>query len=170
MAKNPRRSPVSRDKRFKQRAASDYGTDERWQHSGRTLEFTETAGIFAVRVSEPHILDELMGRKLLDEQARDAGLRLYHDYHVSGIEARVTASYASVRGAKADAEARLLRNEMEEAAYQRWRNALRAIASPTRDVVIHVACLGHVPRVEQLNHLKEGLVQLARYYRIIPRH
>lgn len=164
MVKRIRRSPVSRDKRFKQRNASDYGTAERWQHSGRTLEYTDTAGVFAVRVSEPHLLDELVVMKLIDEAARDAGLKLHHDYHMAGIEARVTASYTTTRGSKADAEARLCRNDMQEAAYQRWRNALRAITIAQRDIVIHVACLGHAPSMMQLMNLKEGLVQLARFY------
>lgn len=167
MAKKNRRSPVSRDKRFKQRTTSDYGTPERWQHSDHTLEYTDAAGIFAIRVCEPHILDHLLNRNLLDAQAHDAGLKLLRDYHGSGIEARVTASYTSMRGAKADAEARLLRNEMEEAAYQRWRNALRMISVPMRDVVIHVACLGYAPRVAQLNHLRDGLLQLAKYYGLV---
>ncbi len=164
MGKKIRRPPVSRDKRFKQRTSSDYGTAERWQHSGRTLEYTDTAGVFAVRVSEPHVLDHLLLMKVIDEPARDAGLKLHHDYHVAGIEARVTASYTSTRSSKGDAEARVLRSELQEAAYQRWRNALRLIAVAQRDVVIHVACLGHAPRMMQLNGLKDGLVQLARFY------
>lgn len=164
MARRIKRSPVSRDKRFKQRTASDYGTDERWQHSGRTLEYTETAGVFAVRATETHVLDHLVLMELIDEAARDAGLKLHHDYNLAGIEARVTASYTTTRGSKGDAEARLLRSELQEAAYQRWRNALRAIGIVQRDVVIHVACLGHAPSMMQLNKVKDGLVQLARYY------
>ncbi len=164
MARKIRRSPVSRDKRFKQRSASDFGTTERWQHSGRTLEYTETAGVFAARSSEEHILDKLFLMKLVDESARDAGLKLHHDYHLAGIEARLTSSYSSIRGTRGDAEARLLRNDVEEAAYQRWRNALRTVSPIMRDVVIHVSCIGYAPSMMQLIRLKDGLFQLARFY------
>ncbi|NDE91309.1 MAG: hypothetical protein EB059_09290, partial [Alphaproteobacteria bacterium] len=154
-------------KRFKQRCASDFGTDERWQHSGRTLEYTEIAGIFAARASEEHILDHLVLMKLLDESARAAGLKLHHDYHVAQIEGRVVASYVSVRSAPGDAEARLMRSDVQEAAYMRWRNALRAVPAAMRDIVIHVCCIGHAPRVMQLVKLKEGLFQLARFYGLV---
>ncbi|MBY0427765.1 MAG: hypothetical protein K2Q32_00925 [Alphaproteobacteria bacterium] len=164
MARKVRRSPVSRDKRFKQRSTSDFGTNERWQHSGRTLEYTETAGVFAVRASEEHILDKLVLMKVVDMVARDAGLKLHHDYHMARIESRVTASYSSVRSSAGDAESRLLRNVLEEAAYQRWRNALRAVSPMMRDMVIHVSCIGHAPSMMQLIGLRDGLSQLARYY------
>lgn len=164
MAKKIRRSPVSSDKRFKQRGGSDYGTQERWQHSGRTLEFTETAGVFAARASEEHILDHLLLLKMLDEAAREAGLKLHHDYTMARIETRITASYASVRGSKGDPEARCMRSDVEEAAYQRWRNALRAVPTEFRDVVIHVACIGHAPATMQLPKLQRGLFQLAKFY------
>lgn len=164
MARKIRRSPVSRDKRFKQRSTSDFGTHERWQHSGRTMEYTETAGVFAARASEEHVLDKLRLMKLLDDVARDAGLKLHHDYHMAGIESRLTASYTANRGMRGDAEARLLRNDVEEAAYQRWRNALRAVPPAMRDVVIHVACIGYAPSMMQVIKLKDGLFELARYY------
>lgn len=167
MAKKSRRSPVSRDKRFKQRSISDFGTNERWQHSARTLEYTDTAGVFAARASQTHILDLLMDMNMVDGPAREAGLKLHSDYQFAGIEARITANYSSVRGSARDAEARLLRNEIEEAAYQRWRHALKAIALPARDIVIHVTCIGYAPDVMQIVRLREGLFQLARHYGLL---
>jgi hypothetical protein len=167
MARKSRRTPVSRDKRFKQHNASDFGSHERWQHSGRTLEYTENAGVFAARASETHILDHLVLMKLVDEAARDAGLKLHHDYHLAGIETRLTASYSSTGQSQADAEARLLRNDAQEAAYQRWRNALRAMPPQSRDVVIHVACIGHAPSLLQMTRLRDGLFQLARFYGLV---
>ncbi len=164
MARKARRAPVSRDKRFKRRGSSDYGTIERWQHSGRTLEVTENAGVFAARAIEDHMLDRLVMMRIVDEPAREAGLKLYHDYHMAGIESRVIASYSSVRRGCGDAEARLLRSAAEESAYQRWRNALRGVSPAYRDAVIHVACMGHVPGMTQLVVLREGLDQLAKIY------
>lgn len=164
MARKIRRSPVSRDKRFKQRNTSDFGTSERWQHSGRTLEYTETAGIFAVRASEEHILDKLVLMKVVDEVGRDAGLKLHQDYHIARIETRLTSSYSTIRNAPGDAEARFLRSDAAEAAYQRWRNALRALPPTLRDVIIHVTCVGYAPSMMQLICLKDGLYKLAKYY------
>jgi Domain of unknown function (DUF6456) len=164
MARKVRRSPVSRDKRFKQRTSSDFGSNERWQHSGRTLEYTEIAGVFAVKATETHILDTLLLMKMIEEVWRDAGLKLHHDYHLANIESRITANYVSVRSTPADAESRLMRSELQEAAYQRWRNALGALDAPCRDSVIHVTCVGCAPSLMQLNALRHGLVQLANYY------
>jgi hypothetical protein len=45
-SRNSRRPPTASDKRFKNpRETTDTGPRERWQHSGRVLEFTEKAGI-----------------------------------------------------------------------------------------------------------------------------
>jgi hypothetical protein len=164
MARKVRRSPVSRDKRFKQRSSSDFGSNERWQHSGRTLEYTETAGVFAVKASETHILDTLVLMKMIEEVGREAGLKLHHDYHLANIESRLTANYASVRSTPADAESRLMRSDMQEVAYQRWRSAVGALDAPCRDSVIHVTCVGCAPSLMQLNLLRKGLMQLAKYY------
>lgn len=164
MAKKSRRAPVSRDKRFKKNNASDFGPNERWQHGGHQLEFTETAGIFALRATEEHVLDRLLFMKIIETAEHEAGLKLHQDYHLAGIESRLTASYASVRITVRDAEARLQRNDAEETAYQRWRGALSAIPSSMRDTIIHVACIGMLPTIAQLGKLKSGLFMLARHY------
>lgn len=163
MARKSRRAPVSRDKRFKRLSGSDLGPCERWQHSGRALEFTESAGVFAARATEEHVLDRLVLLGLADEKAREAGLKLHQDYVLARISERVTASYSPVRSRGGDSP-RFERSTHEEAAYQRWRKALAGVELSMRDVTIHVCCLGHLPELRQLARLAEGLRQLARYY------
>jgi hypothetical protein len=154
---------VSRDKRFRPRPLCDHGPPERWQHTGRTLEYTEDAGIFAARASEEHVLDKLVLMHIVDEPAREAGLKLRHDYLMARIEERIAASYSSVR-VGGDPQRRLERNAAQEAAYQRWRSGLAATPVPTRDVLVHVCCVGHAPALAQLARLVLGLKHLAKYY------
>ena len=165
MPRKPRRPPVSRDKRFKRPSASDSGPPERWQHSPRTIEFTETAGVFAVRAVHQHVLDRLV--PLIGEAAREAGLKLHEDYHIARIEERVSASLSPVRGVKGDPQQRFMRTAGQEAAYARWRSALLCMPLEMRDIVIHVACVGQVPSIMQLARLKHGLVKLAKHYGMV---
>lgn len=167
MARKTRRAPVSRDKRFRRAHAADTGTPELWQHTGRVWEYTDTAGVFAARATEEHVLDRLFLMKLVDEFAREAGLKLHQDYVLARIEARLTSAYTSVRVKGHDAEARLERSAVEEAAYQRWRAAIARVPQEARDIVIHVCCIGHPPVLGQLARMKDGLFHLARHYGLV---
>ena len=163
MARKSRRAPVSRDKRFKRPPASDMGPSERWQHSGRALEFTESAGVFAARATEEHVLDRLVLLGMVEEKAREAGLKLHQDYVLAGLGDKVIASYSPVRS-MGGAPQRFERSDFEEAAYRRWRKALSHVEVRARDIAIHVCCLGHLPALRQLAWLVEGLGQLQKYY------
>lgn len=162
-----RRSPVRSDKRLKKSHGADMGPSERWQHTGRTWEYTDIAGVMAARASEEHVLDKLVLFHILDENARDAGLRLKEDYVDARIEDRMSASYAGARthGTR-DPEHKFLRNDKEEAAYTRWRHALKNITVMNRNSVIHVCCMGGWPPVKELGKLKAGLQELARFYKL----
>lgn len=167
MARKVKRSPVARDKRFKRPVSGESGPPELWQHTGRVWEYTETAGVFAARATEEHVLDHLLLMKLVKPEYREAGLKFHHDYMVARIEERVTASYASVRVAGRSSEARFERNDAQEAAYQRWRNALKPIPMHARDVLVHVCCVGILPRTAQLPALVTGLFHLSKYYGLV---
>lgn len=162
-----RRPPVRNDKRVKKYQGADMGPMERWQHTGRILEYTDIAGVMAARASEEHVLDKLVLFKLLDEIMRDAGLRLKEDYMMARMEEHISASYAGPRtSGTRDPENRFLRNDVEEAAYTRWRSAVKSVAQPFRNSVIHVCCMGGLPRVQELAKLKAGLRELAQFYRL----
>jgi hypothetical protein len=163
MARKYRRPPVASDKRFK-RIRADSGPPERWQHSNRSVEFTEDAGVFAARSCQEHILDRLVLLGLITEDGREAGLKLHRDYNIARVEEAVSMSFSPVRVRSGDPQRRLERSEAEEAAYRRWRLALKPLSSLSRDVVIHVACVGCCPALEQLGKLKQGLGRLATYY------
>jgi hypothetical protein len=165
MAKKRRRAPVASDKRFK-RVPADGGPPERWQHSGRTIEYTDQAGIFVARASEEHMLDTLLLLRVITEREREAGLKLCDDYVQAKIEERVTASYNSVRTQRSDAESRITRNEMQEAAYTRWRKALAGVEARAQNALIHVCCCGHPPNTAQFAFFKLGLDRLCAYYGI----
>lgn len=160
MPRKTRRPPVATDKRFA-RHTSDIGTPERWQHSGRVFEPTEIAGIVAVRATEEHVLDRLLLRRLIGLGAHAAGLRLQEDYACAGLGGRVAASYSGVRGG---GHAEFTRSPSQEAAYQRWRRAVEALAGRARICVMRTACEGSYPAPAGWTVLKSGLEILARHY------
>src|SRR5262249_24952629 len=92
------------------------------------------------------------------------GLSLHQAYHDAKIETKISASLEPVRAGGRDYARRFDRNEKQEAAYRRWRNALNACRDYVRDTLIHVACVGCWPTIEQLARVKEGLTQLVKYY------
>lgn len=170
MASRTKRPPVSTDKRFRKIAGGgDHGTLERWQHSGRALELTDRAGVLAARATEEHILDVLALRRLLNEIQVEAGLRFKGDYHAAAIAAHVTGSYSGASSARDFFRGEYERNEAQEAAYRRWKNAVRELGRRHGAAVIATVCHDAPPLPRDLAALQEGLEKLARLYRMTGR-
>ena len=94
-----RRRPVASDRRFRsQRLLADHGTQERWQHSGRTLEPTERQGVLAAKATEEHIIDTLVMRGVITARQREAAFRFKLDYQSAALTAHVTSSYNPLSG------------------------------------------------------------------------
>ena len=145
---------------------ADHGPAERWQHAGRLLEFTERAGVLAARVMEACVLDRLAAAGLVDAAALAAGLRLQADYHTAHMESRVIASYNPARGTRQGGYDAYERNEAEEAAYQRWRLAVRAVGMVDSGIVLGACCEERMPKTQGLAALRRGLGRLAAFYGI----
>ncbi len=58
------------------------------------------------------------------------------------------------------------RNDFEEAAYQRWRNAVRGLGLRMSTAVITVACHDLLPMPRDIALLQEGLEKLVKWYRL----
>ncbi len=154
-----RRAQVSSDKRTKANRSEKYpnwqrpegnggaelGTPERWQHSRRAMELTERAGVTAARALEESILDILVARRWITLAQREAALRLKLDFHRAGLEAHLSGSYNPLRTAFTPFGPWDERTDAQEAAYQRWRQAVRAIGQVHGDIVIPVACYERRP-------------------------
>lgn len=167
MASRMRRAPVSTDKRFKRNSmGSDYGTLERWQHSGRALEKTDRPGVLAARATEEHILDILGLKKQLSETQIEAGLKFKADYHAAAIAAHVTGSYSGMRVPSDVYRLEHERTSSEEAAYARWRMAVKELGLACGATVIEVVCNDAPPLPCDVRVLREGLEKLARWYRL----
>jgi hypothetical protein len=167
MTSRTRRAPVSRDKRFRKTAAGgDHGTPERWQHSGRVLELTDRAGILAARATEEHILDVLAMRRLLNEIQVEAGLRFKADYHAAAIAAHVTGSYSGMSNARDFFRGEYERSDTQEAAYKRWKNAVRELGQRHGAAVIATVCHDAPPLPRDLLVLQERLEKLIVLYRM----
>ena len=143
---------------------ADHGTRERWQHSGYSLEVTERAGVLAIRSTEENALDILCLRGFISNAERDAGMRFRKDYHSARLGARVVGSYDPARGCSGAYFSGHETSDAEDAAYTRWRNALRAIGMACSEAVISVACLDEWPAQKQLIKAKQGLAILAKWY------
>lgn len=161
-----RRPPVSSDKRFRKMTGGDSGPPERWQHSGRVLELTDRAGILAARATEEHILDVLAMRRLLNEIQVEAGLRFKADYHAAALAAHVTGSYSGAASARDFFRGEYERNEAQEAAYSRWRKAVRELGHRHGAAVIATVCHDAPPVARDFVILQEGLEKLALLYRM----
>lgn len=165
MPARTRRRPVSTDKRFKKKNSADYGPPERWQHSGRVLEMTERAGILAARVTEEHVIDVLVMRGILDATQSDAAFRLKQDFQRAGLAANTISRYNPERSKVDYFRGGRERNDAEEAAYQRWRNAVRELGLQFSCAVIATVCHDETPKTDELPLLQKGLEQLADWYK-----
>jgi len=167
MPAKSRRRPVATDKRFrKQNRDCDYGTPERWQHSGRVLQITERAGILAARATEEHVIDVMVLKGLLDKNQSDAAFRLKLDFQRAGLAANTISRY-SPQGSKSDFFRGIReRSDAEEAAYQRWRNAVRELGLGLSCAVIATVCHDETPVLADLPLLQKGLDQLCDWYRL----
>ena len=142
----------------------DHGPRERWQHSRRVFESTEQTGWLAARATEEHIIDVLVLMRRIGKRHSDAAFRLKLDYQRAGLEVRVSGRYSPVSSAR-DFFANIReRTDYEEAAYQRWRNALRALGAFFSDLVVSTVCHGVPPPSRAVKPLRDGLEKLADWY------
>ena len=170
-----RRRPVSTDRRYTQSHiedipdsffVSDCGPSERWQHSGRLLEYTDRAGVLASRAMEECVLDTLLLQGHLNARMLTAALRLRRDFIRADLSARLVGSYNPARVATSYYEGCDDRSPIEEEAYARWRAAVIAIGEMFNDIVVTVACHDIAPVEAQLLPLQMGLTRLAGFYKI----
>jgi hypothetical protein len=167
MPPKSRRRPVSTDRRFrKQSQNADHGPPERWQHSGRLLQVTEKNGVLAARTMEEHIIDMLVLRGTLNENQSVAAFKFKLDYQRAGLAAHTTGGYNPIRVDVDSFHGRRERNNFEEAAYQRWRNAVRELGCRHSAVVITVACHDLLPTPREILLLQEGLEKLLDWYKL----
>lgn len=166
MPAKARRRPVATDKRFRKKNSADYGPPERWQHSGRVLEMTERAGILAARVTEEHVIDVMVLRGLLDRTQSEAAFRLKLDFQRAGLAANTISRYNPERGKTDYFRGARERTDAEEAAYQRWRNAVRELGLDLSCAVIATVCHDEAPKPDDVPLLQKGLDQLTRWYKL----
>lgn len=161
-----RRAPVASDKRFRQNRAgpSDFGPRERWQHSGAELGPSETPGLLVVRATESTLVDLLAARRWLNLRQNKAALRFKADYHRAAMDAPLCSRYAP-RIAQSDPFRDHERSDAEEAAYQRWRLAVRAMG-PGGGLAITTLCHDMMPARSDVARLRAALDRLADWYGI----
>ena len=144
---------------------SDFGPTERWQHSGRVLEATETAGVFRVRATGACALDVLVAGGVITAAERAAALRLKKDFVAAGLAPHIVGHYDSGFTFFTVDLARYQRSDKQEAAYTSWRDAIKSLHAMIANVMVSVVCCDETPRAEQLPHLRIGMKRLLDYYR-----
>jgi len=167
MPSKSRRRPVATDRRFRKQAKlADHGPPERWQHSGRLLHATEKYGVLAARATEEHVIDILVLRGVLDSGQSAAAFKFKLDYQRAALAEHTTGGYNPVRVDVDRFFGRRDRNDFEEAAYQRWRNAVRQLGARLSPSVITVACYDMLPLPREIALLQQGLEKLVSWYRL----
>ncbi len=142
----------------------DHGTGERWQHACRALELTDRAGVLAARAVDSDVLDRLVLAGIIDEKGRDAALRLRGDFQAAGLSVHVVGSYSPARSSFSYYGGWDERTDEEEAAYKRWREAVRNLGPRFSEPVVSVVCYDEAPRREKIQMLVIGLMLLAKGY------
>lgn len=167
MASRSRRSRVSTDKRLRKISCiGDYGTPERWQHSGRALEITDCAGVLAARATEEHILDVLAIKSIVSQIQVAAGLKFKADYVAASMSANVTGSYTGMASARDFFNYEYERTDAQEAAYVRWRSAVRELGLDCGSAVIETVCYDAAPSPRDVAALQVGLDRLVAWYKM----
>ncbi len=160
-----RRRPVASDRRLRANRgnAPDYGTRERWNHSGRVMEIVDFGGALAARALEERALDVLVLRGDIKDVHREAALRMRRDFSAAGLAARTTCGYDFVRGKYSPFLDHA--DDAKERAYARWRSAVLAVRADQRDVVITSSCYDIMPEDGAgLRLLERGLEILSAHY------
>src|SRR5262249_31342683 len=129
------------------------------------LEFTDRAGILAARATEEHIVDILVTKGLITETQRTAAFKLKLDFHRAGLGMHVTSTYNATRN-KQDYNRSYDRTDLEEAAYQRWRLAVREVGIRYSQAVITTVCHDMMPVPRDVTSLQAGLDLLVKWYRL----
>lgn len=166
VSRKSRRRPVSTDKRFKKKyGLIDTGPLERWQHTGRLLVQPALQSAYVAKVSEEHIVDIMVTKGLLTETQSAAAMRLKADFQLAGLTIRTIGRYAPLISDQPDHfRGRPDRSEAAEAAYRRWRCAVKEIGNRAGAVVVDTACYDHAPNLTGIALLQEGLKKLADWY------
>lgn len=144
--------------------SADYGPSERWAHSPRILEPTDTAGLWVARALETDLLDRLMLENVIAARHKEAALRLRADFQAAGLGAHLASSYNPARSAFSYFSGWDERSEAEEEAYRRWRKAVEAIGPMFSDCVISAVCYDAPLPPQKYVLLTVGLVKLMRWY------
>ena len=144
----------------------DYGTPERWQHSGRALEMTDCPGVLAARATEEHILDVLAIKSLISEIQVEAGLRFKADYLAAALSSHVTGSYTGMASARDFFNMEHERTDAQEAAYKRWKNAVKDLGLDCGAAVISTVCYDAPPSARDIAALQLGLERLVAWYKM----
>lgn len=147
----------------------DEGTAERWQHSRREMVLTGQAGIYAMRAQDECALDRWLGAGAISSEEHAAGMKLRSDYHHGQVSMMAQRVYDGVRapspGASWQSPAER-RSESAEAAYRRWRAAIRAVGMRLSPLLIAVCCEDGALAWPRRGELRLALQQLQAHYHV----
>ena len=148
-------------------ALADHGPEERWQHGQRELVLTRYAGVLAARALEECALDRWLMVGAISPSEHEAGLQLRRDYVAGQVPAQVTNPYSGLRFGRGGAWRHQAerRSEKAEAAYQRWRAAIRAVGPVASVVLIAVCCEDGALAWQRRFELRDALQLLERCYK-----
>jgi len=128
------------------------------------LEKTDNLSV-TLKILNETVLDILESKRIIDNKQFNAGLRFRSDFYSADITSRVTGSYSGVRN-NTDFHKTPEKSKIQERAYERWRAAVKDIGAAQSKVLISSVCYDAMPMPPELELLQDGLLRLAKIYKI----
>lgn len=141
---------------------SDFGTPE-FQRKKQVRIGYASEHRKGARVKHASMLEFYYNSGHIDDTQYAGGYELAKVWRISGKDARVTWNYNNTPGGKGDTEEKV---HLVTEAYQEYRQAMSIISYATRDVVIDVCCLDEPARARRMPLLRQGLDELAEFFRV----
>lgn len=113
------------------------------------------------------VIDQLFHARLLARDEHAAALYLNQDFLSAGLAPRLVGSYCTTRGCTPGFNPHYPRTVVEEAAYQRWHEAMKAMGGFLAPIAEAAICHDRKPPPEYVAFLRVALQKLAKHYGLI---
>jgi hypothetical protein len=113
------------------------------------------------------VIDQLLHEQLLSRDEHCAALYLYQDFLSAGLAPRLVGSYCTTRGCTPGFNPHYPRTLVEEAAYQRWFEAMKAMGGFLAPIAEAAICHDRKPPPEYVAFLRVALQKLGKHYGLV---
>ncbi|NCC03845.1 MAG: hypothetical protein EOM37_07350 [Proteobacteria bacterium] len=113
------------------------------------------------------VIDQLLHEELLARDEHAAALYLYQDFLTAGLAPRLVGSYCTTRGCTPGFNPHYPRTVVEEAAYQRWHEAMKVMGGFLAPIAEAAICHDRRPPPEYVAFLRVAMQKLSKHYGLV---